>query len=147
MRLRLNREKTIPVTETGCLLWLGATTPAGYGKVGTNAGVFEYAHRLAYFEAYGPIPDGMLVCHKCDTPPCCEPTHLFLGSPSDNVADMVRKGRHVPIAKLTDADVAAIQSMAGVKCSDIAATFGITEKHASAVRTGHAYKKRKYKGK
>lgn len=51
------------------------------------------AHRIAWTMINGPIPEGRFVCHHCDTPPCANPAHLFLGEPADNTADMIGKGR------------------------------------------------------
>lgn len=51
------------------------------------------AHRVAWEMAHGPIPDGMVVMHGCDNPPCVNVAHLSLGTQLDNIADRVRKGR------------------------------------------------------
>ena len=78
----------------GCRVWTGARDEQGRGHFGFGSRTTVVkAHRMAYELAVGPIPPGMKVCHSCDNPPCCEPTHLFLGTQADNVADMVRKGR------------------------------------------------------
>lgn len=78
--------------RSGCWEWLGPRNKAGYGSLqwlneSTNS------HRVAYKLANGEIPAGLYVRHKCDNPPCCNPTHLFLGTCSDNAQDMVAKGR------------------------------------------------------
>jgi hypothetical protein len=74
-----------------CWPWKGARNPAGYGKILVD-GVHIDTHRVAYMLAVGPIGE-LLVCHKCDNPPCCNPQHLWLGTCSDNLRDAVAKGR------------------------------------------------------
>jgi len=78
-----------------CWEWKGARSSAGYGQKWTpSVGQVLYTHRLAYEWANGPIPSGMIVLHACDNPPCCNPSHLRLGTHADNVADKMQKGRH-----------------------------------------------------
>lgn len=74
-----------------CWVWPGATNNRGYGS--TKQGGENYVHRVAWIRTYGLIPDDLNVLHKCDNPPCFRPSHLFLGTQADNVADMVQKGR------------------------------------------------------
>lgn len=83
--------KVMPVTESGCWIWTGRLL-RGYGQT-VYKGKNSYAHRHAYEEVYGLIPEGMFVLHKCDTPSCCNPSHLQLGTQKENMQDMVRKGR------------------------------------------------------
>lgn len=81
-----------------CIEWQGWHTKAGYGQL-TRDGKKIYAHRDAWEKANGPIPKGMHVLHRCDNPPCVNPEHLFLGTHTDNMHDMIAKGRNSFIAK------------------------------------------------
>ena len=84
------------VTKAGadeCWLWQGTcNSVTRYGQI-VRDGKKVYAHRVAYELTHGSIPDGHFVCHRCDNPPCCNPSHLFSGTASENVLDAVGKGR------------------------------------------------------
>ena len=80
-----------------CWPWMGmrgGRTSTKYGHVKIN-GQDVGAHRVAWELAFGPIPPGLFVCHRCDNPPCCKPSHLFLGTAGDNNRDSASKGRKI----------------------------------------------------
>ena len=85
-------EKVNIKRENDCWLWQASTSTQGYGHIGWNKKVVE-AHRVAYFLATGIWPGKKHVLHECDTPLCCNPRHLSLGSHQDNMRDMKNKGR------------------------------------------------------
>lgn len=96
---RLERH-SIPEPNTGCQLWFSSSrNPYGHGHMGVG-GRTKMAHRVAWECYRGPIPQGALVLHKCDTPGCINPNHLFLGTHQDNEDDKVRKGRQARGSKL-----------------------------------------------
>ncbi len=83
---------TMPEPNSGCLFWLGWANDQGYGFASIR-GRTQPVSRIAYECAYGLFDPALKVCHRCDTPPCVEPTHLFLGTQRQNLADMRAKGR------------------------------------------------------
>lgn len=130
--------------DSGCWMWLGSQDSDGYGSIRMNGRSIR-AHRFSYQYFVGPIPGGMLVCHRCDTPGCVNPEHLFIGSNRENMQDMVAKGRHLDgragsgshLAKLSLEDVRAIRDLLaqGVKNIEIATQFSISHRTVSAIKT------------
>jgi hypothetical protein len=82
---------------SGCWNWVGPSKGGGYGQFSYQVGWGRTrqvtAHRFAWEMAYGPIPDGLLVCHACDNRKCVRLTHLWLGTDLDNARDKMDKGR------------------------------------------------------
>ena len=82
--------------SNGCWIWKAGDNGDGYGKfyIHVESGYPQrYAHHVSWVLAYGDIPDGLWVLHKCDTPACIRPEHLFLGTQTDNMQDAAQKGR------------------------------------------------------
>ena len=145
-RFRSNLTPQDPVT--GCIEWARCCNKDGYGQINLGGRVIG-AHRFAYELKYGPIPEGMKICHTCDNPPCCNNDHLFLGTDADNMADMVSKGRSNKLkgekhgnAKLTEANVVEIRRRlaAGEVQGPIAKDFGIHHSMVSCIKTGKNWK-------
>lgn len=85
-------DKVFPEPNSGCHLWTASVNRLGYGTITVNRKL-RRAHRVAWELAHGPIPAGKMVLHRCDVRGCVNPSHLFLGTQTDNMRDMARKGR------------------------------------------------------
>lgn len=90
--------KKFSIIPSGCWIWTGAKCPKGYGFMSVGKSLWR-AHRISWTIKNGPIPPRMDICHKCDTPSCVNPDHLFVGTRADNIHDMIAKGRWKPLSR------------------------------------------------
>jgi len=134
-----------PEPMSGCWLWAGSFPACNrYGRFPRD-GKWRAAHRVAWELLRGAIPDGLCVLHKCDVTACVNPDHLFLGTHTDNMRDMVSKRRHAfhrdptrikrgrqhGAAKLADDKILSIRNLSkrGETQAAIARQFGISQGH------------------
>lgn len=137
--------KWTPEPFSGCWLWTAGCKTEGYGVLRVN-GKYVAAHRVSWQLHNGTIPDGLCVCHHCDTPPCVNPNHLFLGTRKDNTDDCIKKGRKCilvgiesPRAKLTDDQVRFIRS-SETGSRQLASRFEVHQATIYRIRKGTFWK-------
>jgi len=82
----------IPVTESGCWIWVGSISKSGYGRIKVNKKT-SAAHRVSYELHKEEIREGMYICHTCDNPSCVNPNHLYQGTAKQNTLDMLIRNR------------------------------------------------------
>ena len=125
-----------------CWTWTASKLTHGYGAFGVGMKRIS-AHRFSWTLHFGEIPKGMVVCHKCDNPPCVNPNHLFLGTDADNQRDKKLKGRSArgesnSKAKLTEDNVQEIRRLIkdGLSSRKIAERFGVRHAAILTIKNG-----------
>jgi DNA-binding XRE family transcriptional regulator len=129
---------------TGCWMWIAGASSEGYGVM-----LFEgekKAHRVSWIIHNGSIPTGLHVLHKCDTPACVNPKHLFLGTHQDNMADLRCKGR--ARGAVGEANHGAVLNkeqvlkiMTDSRTEDaLAAAYGVSRETVNNIRNGRSWK-------
>ncbi len=132
--------------NASCWPWLKSTQRSGYGRLafkGSRMG----SHQIAWILVNGPIGNGLCVLHKCDNPTCCNPSHLFLGTNNDNIADRMAKGRSVvgskhKKSKLTEETVrqAREDRALGLTYTELEKKYGVTRATLHAAISGEAWR-------
>lgn len=128
-----------------CWNWLRKKTRDGYGCVRIG-GVIKSAHRVAFEIANGSINSKLFIMHTCDNRACCNPAHLKQGTRSENMQDMIRKGRQGkphPVRKLNYFDAAAIRAgfKNGKSKRQLSREFGVSCIHIRDIVKGIYWKK------
>jgi len=138
------------IDESGCWLWIGGTRlnskGVPYPRHWTDDKKSIGAHRFSFELARGAIPKGMYVCHKCDTPLCVNPDHLFVGTHHDNMRDMVQKKRSFTgrgenkkgLAKLTNQQADQIRKM-DISHQKLAVMFGVSATTIGRIKSRESY--------
>jgi hypothetical protein len=138
--------------ESECWPWIGGMGSWGYGSFWLNGGNVN-ASRAAYILLVGDVGAGLVVCHRCDNPACCNPSHLFVGTQGDNVRDCQAKGRgdgHFKstaphpryVAKITPEQVTEIRRLWESRAesqSSIGRRLGLSSGQVSRIARGQAW--------
>ena len=142
--------KKYEISESGCWIWKAGARPNGkgvlYPRHWTDDKKSTGAHRFSFELMHGAIPNGMYVCHKCDTPMCVNPDHLFIGTHHENMNDMVRKKRSFigrgenkkGRSKLTNWQADQIRKT-DISQQKLAAMFGVSQTTISRIKRRESY--------
>jgi hypothetical protein len=131
----------IPEPMSGCWLWIGETNKTGYAKIKTPInGIVKNLRvtKIMYEQYIGPVPDGLFLLHKCDTPSCVNPYHMFTGKHKENNHDCIKKkrnniGQKNGQAKLTNEQIINIRKDVRPQ-RIIAKDYGVSHQNISRIK-------------
>lgn len=138
-----------PEPNTGCCLWTGATNNWGYGRLSYPVLGQRAAHRLSFAAHVSVIPRGSFVLHRCDTPACINPDHLYIGDHAANTRDRVARDRcsrpagdRAPSAKLSWPKVVEMraESAIGASVSALARKYGVDRRAIRLALRGETWR-------
>ncbi len=131
-----------------CWIWTGHRLPKGYGTLGVGDKNKKATHVSILLDTGAFPPDGSVVAHSCDNPPCVRPDHLFVTTHAGNAADRDQKGRwrspmlkgeKVGSSRLTEDEVRAILA-SPLGCRRLASQFGVSKANVQAIRRGRSWR-------
>ncbi|CAK0742246.1 hypothetical protein CCP3SC1AL1_1170020 [Gammaproteobacteria bacterium] len=141
--------------ETGCMLWMGVVGNCGYGQFFLLNKKHMRPHRMAYQYFKGRLTKEMFVCHHCDQKLCLSPDHLFLGTPQENMTDMINKKRDIKakgskhyLSKLNDNDILNIRKLRGEGKTylDISKIYNVHMQNIASIIQGRSWSHIKTQG-
>lgn len=136
------------IRKEGCWDWIGSTNSQGYANFKADNKMI-LAHRVSWELHNGQIPAGMYVLHKCDNRKCQNPSDLFIGTPLDNMHDMIKKGRgrylfgeKNPMAKFTNNEIEEIRYLikTGQSLVSIARKYNVNDTTIGRIKHGRTYR-------
>lgn len=146
-KMKTNKKIAWQVNENDCWICTShAGNGHGYPQYQVN-GKPGYLSRYMYENKHSKIPDGMCACHKCDTPMCINPDHIFLGTRADNNADKVSKNRQAceigelnSNSKLTEKQIIEIRNIHDMKHRQIAEIYNVSKSHITNIRRNYNWR-------
>ena len=145
LRRRLLAKVIVPHDPEACWGWTGAVNSHGRAHMQADRrGLWSNASRIAYRVLVGAVPEGLFVLHTCDNPLCCNPRHLYAGTPAQNNADMANRGRSTrgerhPGRKISADDARAIRASTE-RSRVLADRYGLSMSHIAHIRKGDFWK-------
>lgn len=129
--------------NSGCWLWTGGVSRQGYGRVMALGKGYTVSRWMLERHLGQSLPPDLSACHRCNTPPCVNPQHLYAGTGLQNAADAKRAGSYAVVSH--DRKITATQAREIFKSTEdldaLAAKYGIGRSQVRAIQLGHSWRR------